>query len=137
LALPGKGINSSMSVTRISLPGVARSAHEARDRLGALLGSWRNESARDKATLLMSEVVTNAIRHVPGRTILITMTVMDGYLRAEVHDESTSLPIRHAVGERGGWGLQLLDLLSDQWGVQKHPGEGKTVWFEVRDAPTH
>ena len=85
-------------------------------------------------TLLTSEVVTNAIRHVPGGTILITLTLLDGQLLAEVQDESASLPVRRSAGERGGWGLELLDLLADQWGVREHPGEGKTVWFRMTDA---
>lgn len=99
-----------------------------------LLGSWRNEAARDTAVLLPSEIVTNAIRHAHGETILIIVTTMDHHLRAEVHDESASLPIPRPSDETGGLGLKLIDQLSDQWGVHQHQGDGKTVWFEMDDS---
>ena len=120
-----------MPVTRISLASRPTSAREARDRLTAFLGSWGNEAARENATLLLSEVVTNAVRHARGGTILITLALSRGQIVAQVHDESASLPVRRSAGEGGGWGLELIDQLSNRWGVDQHPGGGKTVWFEV------
>ena len=99
-----------------------------------LLASWRNEAARDNAMLLLSEIVTNAIRHAHGETILISITVVDHHLRAEVHDESASLPTPRPWDETGGLGLTLIDQLSDRWGVDEHQGDGKTVWFVMGDS---
>jgi anti-sigma regulatory factor (Ser/Thr protein kinase) len=118
----------------VYLPARPTSAREARDRLKPLLRSWRSQAARDNATLVLSEIVTNAVRHASGGPILITVTTMDGHLRVEVHDESASLPIARTSGETGGYGLRLIDRLSDQWGIHQHPGDGKTVWFEMGDA---
>lgn len=127
-----------MSVARMSLPAKTASVHEARDHLASFMNSdtWGSQSARDTATLLLSEVVTNAILHVvAGQAIEITLTVTGGQLLAEVHDDSASLPVRRSSHERGGWGLELLELLATRWGVREHPGHGKTVWFEMDDVP--
>lgn len=123
-----------MPVSRISLAARPTSTREARDRLTAFLGSWANQAARDNATLLLSEVITNAVLHARGDTILITLTLSRGRLVARVLDESASLPVRRSAGESGGWGLGLIDQLSSRWGVDQHPGDGKTVWFEIDDA---
>lgn len=101
----------------------------------AFLGSWGDEEARDNATLLLSEVITNAVRHARGGTILITLTLSQSRFVAQVQDESASLPVRRGTaGEGGGWGLDLIDELSNRWGVDQHPGDGKTVWFEIDNA---
>jgi serine/threonine-protein kinase RsbW len=123
-----------VSIARITLAQGPESAREARDRLMPLLGSWRSEAARDNAKLVLTEVVTNAMRHARGRTVLITVTLTQGHLLAEVHDESDSLPVRRGAGESGGWGLGLIDRLSNRWGVDNDGGDGKTVWFEMDDA---
>jgi anti-sigma regulatory factor (Ser/Thr protein kinase) len=121
-------------VTRIDLPVRPTAAREARDWFKALTGSWADEAARDAATLLLSEVVTNAVRHACGETIDITVTLTHGRLVTAVHDESPSPPTRRRGHNlAGGWGLELMDLLSDRWGVDQHPGDGKTVWFELVD----
>ena len=135
LALAGDGHALDVPVTRISLASRPTSAREARDRLTSFLGSWGDEEARDNATLLLSEVITNAVRHARGGTILITLTLSQGRLVAQVQDESASVPVRRGTaGEGGGWGLELIDQLSNRWGVDQHPGDGKTVWFEIDNA---
>ena len=121
-----------MPVTRVSLVARPESAREARDWLRVLLAEWGNQEARYNATLLLSEVVTNAVRHARGGTIMVAVTLSGNQLSAQVHDDSSNPPVRRAAGETGGWGLGLLDELSTQWGVEQHP-DGKTVWFEIDD----
>ena len=123
-----------MPVTRLSLVSRPASAREARDWLTALLAVWGNAASRHNATLLLSEVVTNAVRHGRGGTILVAVTLSPSHLLAQVHDDSSNLPVRRGAGETGGWGLGLLDELSTQWGVDQHSGDGKTVWFEIDGA---
>ena len=120
-------------MTQLSLVSRPASPREARDWLTALLRGWVNDAARHSATLLLSEVVTNAVRHAPGGTIMVDVTMSHRHLRVEVHDESASLPVRRAAGETGGWGLGLLDALATQWGVDQHSDDGKTIWFEMDD----
>ena len=123
-----------MPVTRISLLSRPESAQEARHWLTALLKGWGNEEARHNATLLLSELVTNAVRHARGGMILVAVTLSRSHLLAQVHDDSSNTPVRRAAGEAGGWGLGLLDDLSTQWGVDQNAQDGKIVWFEIDDA---
>jgi PAS domain S-box-containing protein len=85
----------------------------------------------ESATLLLSEVVTNAFVHV-GTQVLVLVWSTDEGVRVEVEDAGSHVPARrHYVGTAGtGRGLQLLDELADRWGTVAR-STGKTVWFEL------
>jgi anti-sigma regulatory factor (Ser/Thr protein kinase) len=89
------------------------------------------EDIVDAATLLLSELVTNAIVHARTNVEvhLVTDEVM---LRAEVSDGNPAMPeARRPNGLNGtGRGLQLIDDLASRWGVLTSDA-GKTVWFEL------
>lgn len=75
---------------------------------------------RETAALLLSELVTNALRHgsPPGREIVVTVRRTDGLLRMEVEDAGDTLPRPRTpdpVGECGR-GLALVAALADDWG---------------------
>lgn len=85
----------------------------------------------DAASLLISELVTNAIVH--ARTDVELRLVTDEHmLRAEVSDGNPTFPTaRRPVGLAGtGRGLRMMDDLASRWGVSSS-GAGKTVWFEL------
>lgn len=119
-----------MPMLRFSLQPLPESVQDARVRVRRLLDSWADEEKRQDAVLLLSEVVTNAIQHAPGR-VHVTVTLFRDRLHARVRDESPRLPSDREADEHGGRGIELLHVLSRRWGVQQHPGNGKTVWFEV------
>jgi anti-sigma regulatory factor (Ser/Thr protein kinase) len=86
----------------------------------------------DDARLVVTELATNAIVHA-GSAFLVLAQVHESGVRVSVSDNS---PIRPAV--RGsdplalsGRGLQLVQALSDDWGVEV-TAEGKTVWADLR-----
>ena len=85
-----------------------------------------------QARLLLSEVVTNAVRHGDGEAISVLLDAAPGEeLRCEVMDEGHGfVPTardKPSMAE-GGWGLHLVERLSRRWGVR----EGSThVWFEL------
>jgi serine/threonine-protein kinase RsbW len=92
-------------------------------------------STRQVLELLVSELVTNAVRHGasdPHESILMRAHRTDGAVRVEVCDEGSGFPER---GEQpsdmqaGGRGLMLVDTLASRWGVA--PGEPSCVWFEA------
>lgn len=92
----------------------------------------------DQAVLLVSELVTNSVRHGglrPDQEIELTVQASRHHLRVEVAEpgegfEVTSTPLPRRGIPSGGWGLYLVDRLSSAWGVE---GGGATkVWFEMR-----
>ncbi|MGZ4593926.1 MAG: ATP-binding protein [Actinomycetes bacterium] len=87
----------------------------------------------DTATLLVSEVVTNAILH--ARTPVTVTVEEDGAVaHIAVADRSPVPPRLHAYSATSatGRGMRLLDQLAIRWGVEADPVTGgKTVWFEV------
>jgi anti-sigma regulatory factor (Ser/Thr protein kinase) len=85
------------------------------------------------ARLLVSELVANAVRHVRGEgEIGMQVEVRDHALRVEVRDPGGGFvpKARTSASPQGsGWGLHLVEVLSDRWGVE---GSGPTrVWFEI------
>ncbi|MGH8891954.1 MAG: PAS domain S-box protein [Actinomycetes bacterium] len=121
------------------LPESARDAREL--VLDALEEAGRCDLA-DAASLLVSELVTNAIVHARTTIELEIVAGPDG-LRVAVRDGSPHLPVPRHYGRAAttGRGLELVDLLSDRHGTDTDPRAGKTVWFELgapvtRESPT-
>ncbi len=88
--------------------------------------------------LLVSELVTNAIRHVPAEqatTIGLVLERSGDAVRVEVRDEGLGFvpqPRADADDRASGWGLSILARVADRWGVEND--EGARVWFEI-DVP--
>src|SRR2546426_8418774 len=90
----------------------------------------------ERATLLLSELVTNSVRHAglrPEEHIEVTVTVSRAAVRVEVTEpgegfDVTEVPQPGPGAPVGGWGLYLVDRLSSAWGVVG--GEETRVWFE-------
>jgi len=80
--------------------------------------------------LVVSELVTNSVRHGPGEPITLKLAATAaGGVDGEVHDHGEGLITLRAEQETpavGGLGLLLVDSLTDEWGV--HPGS-TSVWF--------
>jgi hypothetical protein len=122
-----------MAASEITLPPDATSGRVAREFVGAHLDVGTEE--RDNATLLTSELVTNAFFHAGG-PVAVAVRRVDDRLRVEVSDTSPAAPSTkgYAADAVTGRGLQLVDALSSAWGW--HPASpGKVVWFELALAP--
>jgi anti-sigma regulatory factor (Ser/Thr protein kinase) len=110
------------------------SAAEARRALGDVSDHIPQKRLED-ARLLVSELVTNAIRHAGlGEADRITLTVetRERGLRVEVCDPGPGFEVAEPTPDPArpsGWGLYLVRELSDRWGVDRQ-GE-TTVWFEL------
>jgi len=111
-------------------PEAASAARHALDDLGDAVSDARLRDVR----LLVSEVVTNAVRHAnlaTGDAIELVVELNRRTLRVEVHDPGGGfVPSAPAPDPTrpSGWGLYLVAELADRWGVDSD--ETTLVWFE-------
>jgi anti-sigma regulatory factor (Ser/Thr protein kinase) len=116
------------------LPVTPEAAAEARHALDDVSSSIPDARLRD-VRLLVSELVTNAVRHAnlaSGDMILLVIEVADSSLRVEVHDPGGGfVPTAPSPdpARPSGWGLYLVAELADRWGVDSD--ESTLVWFEL------
>ena len=95
----------------------------------------------DTAELLVSEVVTNSVRHADGHersgTIELRLAVDDHVLRIEVTDDDPAMPMVRSpdAATPSGRGMLIVDRLADRWGCSR-AGVGKVVWLELARSPT-
>ena len=116
-----------MTAIDTALPRSAHSVGVAR-RLVNEHGGRLTSQQRDDAALMVSELVTNALVHGIG-TISLRIDVEAEALRIEVSDQgAVALVPTSAPGARGGWGLLIVDRLSNDWGVLDHSTK---VWFRI------
>ena len=104
-------------------------AGQARRLTRRALRRWGLESLLDSTELMVSEIVTNAVRFA-SRPIALRLLRTD-VLRCEVTDDSPQVPRmgRAEPGDEGGRGLFLVDQLAHRWGATRL-STGKVVWFE-------
>ncbi|WP_145908175.1 SpoIIE family protein phosphatase [Kitasatospora viridis] len=88
------------------------------------------EELVDTTELLVSELVTNALKH--GRGDIRLRLLKDTTMVCEVWDDGYAQPRQRRAQEtdEGGRGLQLVSLLAERWGSRRTP-HGKIVWFEL------
>src|SRR3954468_6184580 len=106
-----------MAVTnRLVLDRVPEAARVARRGLDSWLRAQRCES-REDALLVVSELVTNAVVHGRGDPVVV-MVYTDDRLRLEIHDDDPRPPVRREPrsSEPGGYGLNIVDRLCEEWG---------------------
>ena len=84
------------------------------------------------ATLLVSELVANAVLHTGDTPIEVVVRAIGDRVRVEVHDRSPVLPVRKNYSSMSGTGrgLMLVDRMAAEWGAEPTT-TGKMVWFEV------
>lgn len=111
-----------------------QSPRAARRFVTQALTGWDDDEGdlTDTVTLLVSELVTNAVIHA-GSDVEVLVRLTSGAARIEVTDASAESvsPRDAAADEDSGRGLALVGTLARRWGVRPAPGGGKTVWFEV------
>lgn len=114
------------------LEPVPESARIARRAVVEALARVGREDLADTASLLVSELVTNAIVHARTRFEL-GVTAGPGGVHVSVHDGSDVLPQPRHYGRSAttGRGMSLIDQMADRHGADPDGLDGKTVWFEL------
>ncbi|AKL64216.1 magnesium or manganese-dependent protein phosphatase [Streptomyces sp. Mg1] len=99
------------------------------------LADWGLEEVAFATELLLSEMVTNAVRY--GGAPIRVRLIHDRSLICEVYDGSSTSPrLRQAAAtDEGGRGLFLVAQLAQAWGT-RYTAEGKVIWAEFTLAPT-
>jgi anti-sigma regulatory factor (Ser/Thr protein kinase) len=103
----------------------------ARAAVREQLHGWGLARLADPAELMVSELVTNAVRHSHGRPVELRLVRGDTLL-CEVEDDDHELPTLLSAGptDESGRGLRVVSALAREWGTTRTPA-GKTVWFEL------
>jgi anti-sigma regulatory factor (Ser/Thr protein kinase) len=142
---PGLGVPLAaepLQVSRIELQANPHAPAAARRGVTARLVDAGLVDHVDTATLLVSELVTNALRHGDGPEELIveidaegvSIGVRDASLQPPREETSQGPGAMRVVGgglAENGRGLLLVDMLADSWGWRPEPG-GKLVWFRLQ-----
>ena len=122
----------------MSLPAVPSAATTARSAITRGLSQRVTNGLLEDVRLLLTELITTALRHAgmtPDDQIGVKAELSQGTVRIEVSDPGRDGPVEvRAPGPRGGgYGLLLVDRLTDQWGVDLR--DGTTVWAELSAGP--
>jgi len=130
---PAAGTGAEDDHPRLSrvLDPQPQSAGDARRLARRALATWGRGAAMDSVTLIVSEMVTNAVQHA-GTPLRLDLELDGDLVRVSVTDAAPGRPRQAAadpLSERGR-GVHLVDSLSRRWGTQDLPG-GKRVWAEL------
>ena len=125
--------SSSRDGFRLSIGGGALAAGRARRELSRLRADL-DPPLLESVRLLVTELVTNSVRHASAGTVELGVVVSDARVRVEIANpgspfEPTLREVDAATND--GWGLFLVDRLSDSWGVVEEASGSQRVWFEV------
>jgi anti-sigma regulatory factor (Ser/Thr protein kinase) len=115
----------------VELPSTSAAPARARGALDGIASRLAPDRLRD-VRLLVSELVTNAVRHAGGDAVRLIVALRGGVLRVEVIDPGSGFEVRDAPDDplrASGWGLVLVAELADRWGVDETPRT--RVWFEM------
>jgi anti-sigma regulatory factor (Ser/Thr protein kinase) len=117
---------------RLDVARTSSAPRLARRFVVATLEEWAAGSACERAELLVSELVTNVIRHATSSPRVV-ITDEDGCVRIEVFDGGPGGAIQQEPGtvDVGGHGLLLVAAIADRWGAA-HDENQHVVWCEIR-----
>jgi len=115
-----------------SLPFDVHAAQAARDTLRPFRSAVSEQTAATLG-LIATELVTNAYRHGGQGTVELSAHLTDEHVHLAVRSpRGETKPAMGVATESGGWGLQLVDSVSDDWGVDEDDDAGcVTVWTRI------
>ena len=117
-----------------TLEALPQAVSEARRWVGGIAAELLEAEQAEKLRLVISEVVTNALRHgTPGERIDVAVTPKPEFLCVQVTDDGPGLaPRPRALGTEteGGYGLYFVEQLTRRWGVTRE-NQRTRVWFEL------
>jgi anti-sigma regulatory factor (Ser/Thr protein kinase) len=131
---PGS-VHSAPQTVSVGLAAVPESVKEARDFALGVLGSWGLSGIDDEVRLVVSELVTNALRYSAGSAcgsapIRLSLLRTGGRLTCAVADPCDKIPVHREPdsASQNGRGLHLVEAFSDSWNWAPLSSRGKVVW---------
>jgi serine/threonine-protein kinase RsbW len=119
----------------VRLAPVPESAAKARTFVAQTLHDWGCREVVDDARLVVTELVSNVVRHAGTDLALdVDLDEVRDRVRIDVVDHSdgeVAVPVGNPTLGLGGRGLRLVEQLSERWGVERQRN-GKCVWAEWR-----
>ena len=114
------------------LPAAPASVREARSMVRRELSLWGADDLVDDCVLIISELVTNAVRH-GGAACALRICGGESFVYGELFDPGAGAPriCERDMNATGGRGLQIVDSLAGDWGVTRPSSGGKVVWFTL------
>lgn len=134
------GREDAMGVLEASLPLDARAPGAARIVVASLRGRLP-ASVLDIAQLVVSELVTNSVRHsgaTAGASVGVRVQLTDSVVRLEVSDPGCAgviAPRAPDLEGGGGFGLNVVRTFSERWGLERIAAGGTRVWAQLAHAP--
>ena len=128
-------IHPSRDRLAFELQGGLEAAAAARRAIIAGNG-WLPDTVREEVLLLVTELVTNAVRHAgagPERSLHVELLHSPGWVAVAVADDGPGYTWHQTPSpgnESGGWGLFLVDRIADRWGAESTTDRNR-VWFEI------
>ena len=121
----------------MTLPASSESVRTGRHATRVVLSAWRLSRLEENAVLVVSELLTNAVRHARDTdAIELDLHVTRAWLRIEIQDRDRQWPRPRVLDElsESGFGFVLIDALAAKWGVRE-TDTGKAVWAELDIQP--
>lgn len=127
-----EAVQAVLDEARTRLSRDATTPRAARQFVREALRLWDLDELTDTVTLLVSELVTNAVVHAGSEVdVLVRLTGEMACVEVTDTSEVEPVPREAALEDASGRGLALVEAIARRWGVRPCPGGGKTVWFEV------
>jgi anti-sigma regulatory factor (Ser/Thr protein kinase) len=136
----GGSPSGSTQCVEVSLPRDERAPGAARIVVAQVLGERVCAVVLEQARLVISELVTNCVRHSGGSAdagVVVRVRPTDGEFWLEVEDRGAGGASLRDAGEplrNGGFGLPIVNTLSEQWGIQRSANGGTRAWAKLSDA---
>jgi two-component sensor histidine kinase len=117
----------------LRLPADLGSPRRAREMVADAADRWGLPELSLGAGLCASELVTNVLVHTRCSRCEVVVSYANGHLYVKVNDDSPEVPSKTSTAADAdhGRGLQIVDALATKWGVNRAPGNGKSVWLRM------
>jgi len=126
------GATATSDRQSFTLAPAPQAVAQARERVMALAEPFVEDRRLADLRLVLSEVITNAVRHGGDGELLIAVTPKRQFLCVQVTDTGDGFaprPRAYTPDEDGGFGLFLIERLTRRWGLTREDSNTR-VWFE-------